>query len=183
MGGVTREDYLDYKIEGKICPGELAFIEEIEEKGKNGIALLIDRWLYNLWDELLTSPVNREFSKQKQEIEELKRKYENPSEEYFSSEEVISMKARLEKLEKDFSEKIRQEIHDQKEVDQKIQDFHKEIEVLKATVSALNKKGWSKSFATKIFTWFSKPENQKLLKAGKDLITSMLPETNEIKTE
>jgi len=47
---------------------------------------------------------------------------------------------------------------------------------LKQTIQSFDKKGWIRSFTSKIFSWGAKPENQKILKDGYKIIRGFFPE-------
>ena len=175
----SHTEYFNYKIEGKMSPGQLAINESFKFEGENGIAKAINLWLNNLWEELTITPELRAFNSQKEEIEKIKAQVENIPDEFFSAEEGKELKERLDKLEKQLADKLAVEVPDAKDAKQQIDSLHHEIETLKQTIPVLKKKGWFKSFITKTMTWLSDPKNQKLLKAGKDLVTTMLPEGKE----
>lgn len=177
LGGNKKiEEYQEYVITGKVCPGTLSKTETMERNGKDSFRGIITLWMNNLWQDLTEEPLNRAFSLQKDEIEQIKKKLDSVPEDPFTAEEEESVIERLNKLEEEFKKKIREQFEEKKEIDKRTRELKKEIEHLKMTVSSLNKRGWFKSFATKTFSWLSKPENQKLLKSGKDLVQNLLPE-------
>jgi polyhydroxyalkanoate synthesis regulator phasin len=178
-GKTTHVEYLNYKIDGKMSPGQLSISEAFKYEGENSIAKAINLWLNNLWEELTITPEIRVFNAQKEEIEKIKSQVENIPDEYFSADEGKELKERLDKLEKQLADKLAAEVPDIKESKEQIDKLHHEIETLKQTIPVLKKSGWFKSLITKTMTWLSDPKNQKLLKAGKDLVNTMLPEAKE----
>lgn len=57
-----------------------------------------------------------------------------------------------------------------------INKLHIDIDTLKETLNSFNKKGWFKSFTSKIFKWTSNSENRKMLKDGYSIVKEFLPE-------
>lgn len=170
--------YLEYQIEGKMCPGQLSYLEAFKYEGVTGISQAIWTWLDNLWEDITITPENRIFMAQRDEIEKIKEKVNGLPDEYFSAEEGNELRNRLEKLESQLTEKLSVDNPDKAEADKQVEKLHQEIEILKQTIHSLKKSGWFKSFVTKTMTWLADPSNQKLLKSGKELITNMLPEGN-----
>ena len=54
--------------------------------------------------------------------------------------------------------------------------LHTDIDTLKQTIQTFKKKGWLKSFTTKVFKWTRDSENRKMLKDGYAVIREFLPE-------
>ncbi|MEJ0029050.1 MAG: hypothetical protein WDO15_01175 [Bacteroidota bacterium] len=177
--GTRTVEVFDYEIEGKMCPGKLAFREEFKNRGASGINEALDLWLINLWEDITISPENRIFLAQKEEIEKLKERIGEMPDEYFTVEEGNNIRERLEKIESQLADKLINEVPDETESKKQIEKLHQEIEILKQTIHSLKKSGWFKSFVTKTMSWLSNPSNQKLLKAGKEILTKMLPENGE----
>ncbi|MBN9483724.1 MAG: hypothetical protein BGO70_08970 [Bacteroidetes bacterium 43-93] len=169
-------EYTVYEIKGKMSPGILAHSEDFINEGENGIACAINAWLKNLWEDITIAPELRQFNSQQEEIEKIKERVNGMPNEYFTVEEGEELKSRLDKLESQLTEKLNTENPDASDAEKQINKLHSEIEVLKQTIFSLKKPGWFKSFITKTMTWLSNPTNQKLLKAGKDLVVTMLPE-------
>ena len=169
-------EYLEYKIEGKMCPGQLSYSEAFKYEGVDGINKALGIWLNNLWEDLTITPENRIFMAQKEEIEKIKEKVNGLPDEYFSAEEGNELKIRLEKLETQLTDQLTAGNPDKVAADKQIEKLHQEIEILKQTIHSIKKNGWFKSFVTKTMTWLADPNNQKLLNAGKEMITNMLPE-------
>lgn len=176
--GVTTKiiEYMDYSIEGIMCPGNLSYKEKIKNRGIDGIGSAIVDWLDNLWSDIMAAPQNRIFKEQKDEIERIKEKVSEMPDEYFTVEEANDLKERLSKLEEQLASKLTVE-ETNENAEKQIKLLKKEIQTLKETLPALKKAGWFKSFTTKMMTWLADPANQKLLKAGKDLVAGMLPES------
>jgi len=170
------KEYRNYKIEGKMRPGELSYEEDFSNEGIDGISKALNEWLDNLWEDLTLSPQNRAFLSHKEEIEKIKQQVNGIPDEYFTVEEANEIKDRLKNIEDQLAEKLNAENPDKEESQNQIDKLHNEIEILKETIFSLNKAGWFKSFLTKTFTWLTDPNNQKLLKAGKDIVINMLPE-------
>jgi len=159
-----------------MCPGQLALTEKFKYEKTVGIGLAIRDWLTNLWEDITIAPENRIFLAQKEEIEKIKERVSGLPDEYFSAEEGNELKLRLEKLESQLTERLTTENPDKVEAEKQIEKLHEEIEILKQTIYSIKKSGWFKSFVTKTMTWLADPSNQKLLHAGKEIITNMLPE-------
>ncbi|MBN8672374.1 MAG: hypothetical protein J0L80_16940 [Chitinophagales bacterium] len=170
--------YSVYEIDVTMCPGILSYSENIKYEGQDGITKAISKWLVNLWEDLTISPQLRAIKVQTEEIEKIKEKVVNVPDEYFTVEQGEEIKSRLDKLEEQLAKVLLDELPDDKTANTQIEKLHNEIEVLKQTIHSLKKPGWFKSFITKTMTWLSNPTNQKLLKAGKSLVITMLPEGN-----
>lgn len=175
--GTKTIEVFDYEIEGRMCPGKLSYKEDFKNRGSNGIAEALDVWLDNLWEDLTITPENRVFLAQREELEMLKERVEGIPDEYFTAEEGNDLRERLEKIESQLADKVTLEQPDKVEAQKQMEKLHSEIEILKQTIHSLKKRGWFKSFITKTMTWLSNPSNQKLLKAGKEILTNMLPES------
>ncbi|PWL29342.1 hypothetical protein [uncultured Roseivirga sp.] len=170
------EEYQNYVLKGEISPGALAKVETIERHGVTSYRQVIVAWLNYLWQDLIDEPLNRLFIKQKSEIEKIKNRLNFLPEDFFSEEEEETIIQRLNDLEKQFKNQIKNSFEDKKEQEKKIKELKKEIEKLKLIIGSIDKRSWFKSFATKTLSWLAKPENQKLLKSGKSLVQSLLPE-------
>lgn len=170
------EDYEEYKFDGKVSPGQMTLIENFTVAGEYKFYTQISIWLDNLWAELLAIPVHRQFENQEKTIQDIKAKLENIPDTYFDYEEAEEIKKKIDTLEKQFQEKLNQEISDKEELKKQLDELHSEFNNLKATIHSVKRKGWMKSLFTKTFIWVSKEENRKFLKDTKDFITPLLPE-------
>lgn len=169
-------NYEDYKFYGRVSPGNLTLVENYNIIGEKKFYKLISNWLDNLWNELLAIPINRQFENQEKIIEEIKERLNHIPDAYFEFEEAEEIKKKIDNLEKQFEERLNNEIKDKEKLKEQLDELHIEFSNLKQTIHSVKKKGWFKSFITKTFVWVSKEENRKFLKDTKDLIVPLLPE-------
>lgn len=177
--GTKHKDYSyeEYEFSGIMKPGEISLEEKIKFEGQNNIYTYLKIWLANLWKEITIQPELRKMEQVQEELEEIRSKFDNLSEDFFTKEEADSLKDRLDILERNFKEKLEIEIADKELLIQTLGDLHKELEKLKGQTTFLNKKSWFKSFGIKLFSWITKEENRKFLKDTKEIIKPLLPES------
>ena len=60
--------------------------------------------------------------------------------------------------------------------EQEVAKLHNDIDTLKQTVQSLKKKGWLKSFTSKVYKWTKDSDNRKMLMDGYSVIREFLPE-------
>lgn len=166
----------DYEFKGSMLPGEVALHENFNVEGLNIMLSKISEWLNNLWDELTASPALRVVIEQSDEIEEIKKSFDKIEEEKFSKSEAEALIEKLNYLEVQFQEQMEQSSSNKKHYTDALNELHSEIENLKILVFTLKKKSWFKAFGTRIFKWYSKEENRRMLKDGMELIKPLLPE-------
>ncbi len=159
----------------KMTPGDLLHHEFTTCKNRHELLKAIAGWVDRLHSELRAIPVNRHVEEQQRIIDDLVSGFAEHSEEFFTREEAQDLAARLDDLEERMAANI--EARDDGDAAKvKVAELREEIDLLKAQLSALNKKNWAKSVAVRIATWMKDPDNRKLLKAGADVVkTLMLP--------
>ena len=165
-----------YNINAVLCPGEMSLKETQHFEGKKELLKRIRSWQDNLWEELISIPVQKEMEKQEIIINELKQKVKDLPDTFFTEEEGEDIKKKLQDLEDSLTERIEKEIKDKNELEKSINELHLEIESLKETVYSLNKQNWFKSAIAKTYNWLSKDKNRKLLIEGTKLLKPMLPD-------
>ncbi|MFH6947322.1 hypothetical protein ACHRV6_02420 [Flavobacterium sp. FlaQc-51] len=165
-----------YAISGNVCPGPLAYEENFSFKGDTGIFTQITTWLNCIWEELSSNPIVKKVEFQQQQIEEIFERFESIKDEYFSEDEAKELRKKLDKLEETLKEQIKQNQDNKKEFEKQFENLHNDIDTLKQTIHSFKKKGWLKSFTTKVFKWTKDSENRTLLKDGYKVIREFLPE-------
>lgn len=168
------DDY--YAFSGSVCPGPLAYDENFTFKGEAGIFEKITIWLNCIWEELSSNPIVKKVEFQQQQIDEIFERFESIKDEYFSENEAKDISSKLDELEKTLKEQIQQNQEDKKVFEREIENLHNDIDTLKQTIHSFKKKGWLKSFTTKVFKWTKDSENRTLIKDGYKVIKEFLPE-------
>lgn len=165
-----------YAFSGSVCPGPLAYEETFSFKGEEGVFERITVWLNCIWEELSSNPIVKQVESQQHQIDEIFEKFDNIKDEYFSVEEASDIKRRLDELEETLKSQITKNGEDKKIYEQEVSKLHTDIDTLKQTVQSFKKKGWLKSFTSKVFKWTKDSDNRKLLKDGYTIIREFLPE-------
>lgn len=165
-----------YAFSGSVSPGPLAYEETFSFKGEDGVFERISNWLDCIWEELSSNPIVKQIMNQQEQIDEIFEIFETFDDGYFSDEEAIDLKERLDNLEESLKKQIEKNEQDKKKFDLEISKLHTDIDTLKQTVQSFNKKGWLKSFSGKVFKWMKDSENRKMLKDGYKVIREFLPD-------
>jgi len=165
-----------YAFSGSVCPGPLAYEETFSFKGEEGVFERISIWLNCIWEELSSNPIVKKVENQQQQIDEIFEKFESIQDGYFSDDEAEELKKRLESLEETLKIQIKQNSEEKKIFEQEVAKLHNDIDTLKQTVQSLKKKGWLKSFTSKVYKWSKDSDNRKMLKDGYSVIREFLPE-------
>ncbi len=165
-----------YSFSGNVCPGPLAFEESFTFQGEPGIFENINTWLNCIWEELSANPVVKQVENQQQQIDEIFAKFETIKDGYFTVDEAVKLTIRLDELEETLKSQIHQTNEDKKAYEQEVGRLHMDIDTLKQTINSFNKKGWLKSFTSKVFKWTKDSENRKLLLDGYKVIREFLPD-------
>lgn len=169
-----RMEFYEYesKCDIKFSPGKILMEDTSVIKlsdFEHEIERLIRVWL-NMIKEDLLNPLEMRFVENS--IQEFKSEIENKlkeiEDEYFTKEEGIQLKEKLERIESMILDKA-----DQEEMQSEILKMQQEIEFLKATVDTLTKKKWLKNMLIKIWVWGQKEENQRLIKSGVDAVKTI----------
>ncbi|MGH1337447.1 MAG: hypothetical protein ACRBFS_15090 [Aureispira sp.] len=172
----SEEEELYYKIRCEYCPGKIELNETVIVDGTRGVLDHIDQWLDMVWEELLAIPVNRQLNELKSSVNELFSKVKEISDDNFTVEERKTYEERLSKLEEKFTANLEAQKLDKEELNEKLNDLHKEINSLKTKLSLFNKKNWFKSFGAKVLSWGAKPENQKMISNGAKIVQGFIGE-------
>jgi len=170
------EVFEQYNFKGSVSPGRVAVIEKLEFEGETTIYNKLRTWLDCLWEELMAIPVNRRQDEFDATLREMKTKFKDIPDEYFSREEGEELKRKLDELERRFQAQFDNDSLDKEVLQKKHEELHQEFTVLKETLYSLKKPGWYKSLGVRILTWFMKEENRKFLKDAKDSIVPLLPD-------
>jgi len=173
-----QEEEEDYNILCENCPGELKLIEQTNVKGINGVIKHLSEWLILIWEELMSIPTNREIQSLKDSVNELFGKIQDFDGQDFSVTEKTEFRNKLDDLERKFQENLKSQEIEKNDLETKLQFLHKEIEALKKTLDVFNKDKWYKSLASKVITWGSKSENQKMISNGMNLFNNILSDKN-----
>lgn len=165
-----------YAFSGAVCPGPLSYEESFSFKGEDGVFHRIKTWLDCIWEELSANPIVKIVESQQEQIDEIYAKFETVKDEYFSDEEAKDLRNKLDELEEKLKQQINQSTENKKELEMKVSKLHGDIDTLKQTINSFKKKGWLRSFTSKVFKWSKDSENRKLLKDGYSVIRNFLPE-------
>ncbi|MBK8806957.1 MAG: hypothetical protein IPO21_10060 [Bacteroidales bacterium] len=165
-----------YAFSGNVCPGPLAYDETFSFKGEVGVFERINIWLNCIWEELSSNPIVKKVENQQQQIEEIFEKFESIQDGYFTDDEAEELKMRLETLEETLKAQIKQNGEEKKMFEQEVTKLQNDIDTLKQTVQSLKKKGWLKSFTSKVYKWTKDSNNRKMLNDGYSVIREFLPE-------
>lgn len=170
-------DSFNYGITGNMCPGELAFNEEIFFRGgSKELVESIINWLEYLRSDLFATPANRLINEQKEELSKFEEKLSKIPDDYMTKQEIQDYLTRLDELESTFKEHLQKQIDNETELNQQIKSLQKEIEMLKNNAKTLKRRAFIRSVLSKIISWSANPTNQKLLKTGAQAIKPLLPE-------
>lgn len=165
-----------YAFSGSVSPGPLAYEETFTFSGEDGVFERITNWLNCIWEELSSNPIVKKVENQQQQIDEIFDKFENIKDEFFTDEEAKDLRTRLDELEETLKSQILKSNEDKKALEQEVSKLHTDIDTLKQTIQSFKKKGWLKSFTSKVFKWSKDSENRKMLKDGYTVIREFLPE-------
>ena len=114
-------------------------------------------------------------SKQTQ-IDEIVQRFDAMDDSYFTKEDALDLKIKLDKLENELNAEILKNTKTKKEQEVEIEKLHTDIDTLKETIHSLKKKGWLKSFTNKVVKWTMNSDNRKLLGDGIQVIRGFLPD-------
>jgi hypothetical protein len=165
-----------YVFSGTVCPGPLAFDETFSFQGEEGVFERITTWLNCIWEELSSNPIVKKVESQQQQIDEIFEKFEDVKDDFFTVDEASELKKRLDELEETLKAQIQQSTEDKKVYEQEVYKLHTDIDTLKQTINSFNKKGWIKSFTSKVFKWTKNSDNRKMLADGYKVVKEFLPE-------
>ena len=165
-----------YEFTGSVCPGPLSYEETFSFKGEDIVYNKISTWLNCIWEELSANPVVKQVEQQQQQIDKILEKFDAIKDDYFSNDEAIELRKRLDELERTLQEQIKQTVEDRKLFEEEVEKLHIDIDTLKETIHSFKKKGWLKSFTGKVFKWTKDSENRRMLKDGYTVIREFLPD-------
>ncbi|WP_416435214.1 hypothetical protein [Priestia megaterium] len=142
----------------RISPGEVMAIEVKTGLTKAEFTRVIPSWLGSMNEYFSNASVARKVFKNQQRIDELEEKLNEAIgdldlDEEFRDDEINILKERLDKMEKELTEKLNQEIQDKQVLTEKLNELHTDVENLKRQVGPLNKKNWLLSYYTKLYLW------------------------------
>ncbi len=168
-----------YDIPCEMCPGELSYVEKINFDDKDLIITKIKKWLDNMWEEITSEPyvkfIEHEHEVLKSKIDSFMQNVkESVDENYFSNEEAVALREKLDEMEVRLKDYIEQSSQDKEVLEREISNLHRDISVLKDTIQAFNKKGWIKSFASKATKWANTTEVIKLSTEAISLIKAFI---------
>jgi len=164
-----------YEFTGNVCPGPLAYTEEFTFKYQADIFKQISKWLGCIWEELSMSPIVKQIDNQQQQLDEIFSKFEDIPNEYFTVDESLDLKNRLDELEKTLLNHIENSGKDKAKLEEEVSKLHLDIDTLKHTIDSFNKQGWFRSFASKIFKWTSKADNRQVIGDSYKFLKEFLP--------
>jgi hypothetical protein len=149
------------------CPGAFIENENVTLNDKDEVLSEITDWIRAIKEEMYSSPIAKEFEKTKEKILEMEQKFSNIPDQYFTKEEGDLLKQRLDKVEVEFEEKLREEHETNSNLEREIREMKADMEQLKIQIQALTKQNWFKSFGTKLHGWGTKhPKTTALLVAA-----------------
>lgn len=165
-----------YSFSGSVIPGPLSYTEQFSFQGQDGVFSKISKWLDSVWEELSIDPRIRTIEEQQEQIDEIFEKFDSLNDDFFTKDEALEIKKKLDELEEILKSQLTQNSEDKKKLEEEITKLHTDIDTLKQTIGSFNKKGWLKNFTGKVFKWTSDSENRKLLKDGYSFVKEYLPE-------
>ena len=167
------KDYL-YIYSATVSPWASAVCEEIGFRRKENLLNAIIEWMKYLKEDLINTPINRKILEHEKKLNEFYEILNNMEDEYLSEEEMNLFVSRIDELEKNMVNNINELNKKAEEKDRIINSLKNEFDTLKEKMDIFNKKGFFKSFASKIMTWSLDPNNQKLIGNGVAFVRNMI---------
>lgn len=168
----------DKNVSINMCPGETIKLESYSLDKSSSIPGYIRMWVRNIENEIRLAPQIRLINEHKTEldkkIEKLDEAIQSFTDEKFTKIEVEDLKTRLNKLEEEFTHKLKEEITNKEKLEREIQSIEKEVQFLKTQLDSLTKANWMKAFFVKTFKWGQR--NPEVIKALGGMAKEMLPE-------
>jgi hypothetical protein len=178
----SKESYADYKVGTTESPGEISNTEFLAYTGKRDLFNGIQAWLTRVRDDLLAIPKQRQTSDQKAQLDEILTELPELDDEYFSPEEILRLKQKLDELEGRLAENIMMTVTDQKEQKEKLKSLEEDIIMLKGKLGSHKKRGWAGTVSLRLIRWAEDPINQRVLTSGaqatKELLLEAPPSEN-----
>ena len=160
----------DYIINGAMAPGKLTNQEDFTIYGINTIARQTESWIINLWEDISADPIVRSINQQYKEMDDFLKQFHfdniEKGNEYYTKEETEDIKQKLESIQEQFAQELKESIQDKEQLKVELRELKKEFETFKQTIPNLTRKNWAKATISKLFIWGSKKENQRLIKAA-----------------
>ena len=129
-----------------------------------------------IWEELSANPIVKMIESKQTQIDEIVQRFDAMDDSYFTKEDALDLKIKLDKLENELNAEILKNTKTKKEQEVEIEKLHTDIDTLKETIHSLKKKGWLKSFTNKVVKWTMNSDNRKLLGDGIQVIRGFLPD-------
>jgi hypothetical protein len=188
----TIPNSLESKIKVERRPGILVGYEVEYLSEKDEVLAELEDWLIAINEEMGLMPFAREIHETKTKFSILEEKFNEIPDQYFTKEEGEKLKQTLEAIELEFEQKLREELANKMNLEEEITQMKADMEQLKTHVEILSRRGWIKSFGTKLYTWGQNypkttalltamginllPEEIKGLIPQEELINAILPE-------
>jgi hypothetical protein len=166
----------DYIFTGTVIPGTVSYEERVTFNGEDGLYRQIVLWLNSIWEEISFNPLVKIIEKQREDIDELYGMFDSIPEEFFSTDEITELRARLDNVENKLKTEIERNEKNEQVLAEGIAKLHTDIETLKETLTIAKKNKWYKTTAVKLGRWLQSADNRKLLKDGYGLVGDWLPE-------
>lgn len=164
-----------------INPGEICESEQLGASTYEKFLDIVRKWVSCIHNELRSAPQWRELNAWRDDVEKMLAELEQSAEgagEHFSSEEGAALRERLDKLEAEMAAKLQEAVRDQDELQRKTAELHATVEFLKGQVELLDKRTMKKAMMARLFGWFRREDNRKLLKDGAE-IAKLVAETTK----
>ncbi|QDZ41263.1 hypothetical protein FRE64_15725 [Euhalothece natronophila Z-M001] len=180
-----RRYYFDFEFvsetEGNLSlsPSYLMEVEEIFSIEILELEKYLANWVTYISEEISTFSHIKIINEQQFQINHLIEKFEISEEEYFTEEEVILMKERLDELKTDYQYELQKQDISINTFQEKIENFNQEVDILKELLGTYSKSG----FLRKSFPSFTKlldhePYQIKLQKSTEWLFSNLPKKVN-----
>lgn len=123
-------------------------------------------WRDRIASELKADPIGRQVDAQRQELEKLLGTVGKVEDTYFTQEEAVSLRDKLDALEETLTEQIEKAAESETQAKSRIDALHRDIESLKQGLDSLKKPGWVQRAMVKVTKWARDPEMRAVLKTG-----------------
>ncbi|MHC5534798.1 hypothetical protein [Priestia megaterium] len=140
----------------KISPGRIMQFDVKSQVGAQEFLNTISDWIETLDNYFSNDPISRNLLKTQEKIDQLERRLNETLgdlEDEFRDDEIHLLKEQLNNIEKELTEKLNQQIQDQEVLQTKVEELHRDLQILRNQVGPLNKKNWLLSYYTKAYLW------------------------------
>jgi hypothetical protein len=146
------------------APGETRSTQSFNIRGLERLLRELREWQSRIKEDLLGEPFIRAVERNREALEQLSDQIgEIDDEAQFNRQEVVELSSRLDELRERMAQQFNEEIEDKARRDARLSRLEEEVAALKQQLTLLTKKGWFRGLASRIVSWGSKPEVQRLL--------------------